>query len=249
MAPPERPPRREEPAPPSRSTYFTPLPPRAEPQTESASAPQQQLAALGWQLAVEERKTRVVALETSNKELQAKAKEAEARIEEAEARIKALKRNPDLALRSLTGGLNVPARVPGPPPFPIPPPLPGFPQGSGPLVIPQKPGETKPISPERTPKDSEIFVRMIDASGTAPEAMVSVGPATYVVRTGDAIGAWLVADIGPNGIWIKAGPERAWRPLLARGALRVDQPSGPPGVPAAPAPVPASKGHEELSHR
>lgn len=85
------------------------------------------------------------------------------------------------------------------------------------MVVPPKQVETTPGPPERTPKESEIFVRMIDASGRAPEAVVSVGPASYVVRSGDAIGSWQVAGIGPNGIWIKAGLELAWRPLLARG--------------------------------
>jgi len=173
--------------------------------------------------------------------LEAKAKEAEARIELAEARIRAMRRTPALALRAQGGdfGSLVGSTASGPPPFAVPPP-PEFPApGKGPLVVPPKaadllapPPEGKP---EVRPKDSEIFVRMIDASGEAPEAMVSVGPASYIVRMGDAIGSWQITGIGPNGIWITAKPnERIWRPLLAGTGAK--PPEAPPGLSAAPAP-------------
>lgn len=36
---------------------------------------------------------------------------------------------------------------------------------------------------------------MIDGSGPVPEAVVSVGPTTYVVRAGDTLGSWQVTAI------------------------------------------------------
>jgi len=104
------------------------------------------------------------------------------------------------------------------------------------LVVPPK-GTGLPAAPEINPKASEVFVRMIDTSSEAPEALVTVGPASWVVRIGDLIGAWKVTGIGPTGIWITAEEQRVWRPLLTRaGSI----PSLTPSLVAAP----ASGGHQ-----
>ncbi len=221
---------------PERPAYFAPLPPPSASPPDSVTAPDEKLAAMGWDLALKDRESRLAELDWKQKELQAKSKEAEARIEEAEAWIRAIRKTPQLALRSGDRSLAIGGKVSRLPPFEVPPP----PQGSGPRVVPPKPVEPQPVQPEGTPKASEIFVRMIDGSGPVPEAVVSVGPTAYVVRAGDTLGSWQVTAIGPNGIWIKGSPnERVWRPLLVRGTIRAEPSSLFPGFPAA------SKAHGE----
>ena len=240
-APPDVPPRPGETRTPARPTYFAPLPPPSGIPAESGSALPQQVAAMGWDLAKKERESRLAELAAKQTELRAKSKEAEVRIEEAEAWIQAIRKNPRLVLRSTPG---IEGKVSGVPLFEVPPPPPSFPHASGPLVVPPKPVAPSPVPPERSPTASEIFVRMIDGSGPVPEAMVSVGPASYVVRAGDPIGAWQVTAIGPNGIWIKAGPsERVWRPLLARGSIPAEPSRPSSGVPAAPPAAAAPQEH------
>jgi len=79
---------------------------------------------------------------------------------------------------------------------------------------------------------------MIDASTELPEAMVTVGPASYIVRAGDQIGSWRVTGVSPNGIWINAGlTERVWRPLLTPAATHRNLSGVVPGAPATPAPA------------